>query len=136
MDRARGMVKTHTRVDTAVSVTHRATFALAMATQRLEMAAGGAADRIRSRPAMAGGSASHFERPTARRAHSHSAPRASPLGTPPLGLSCPKGVQLGGGPGHLPGDRGVVINLLSTKAFNPLILPPSGNLGPPPRTIV
>jgi len=67
VDSTRGMVRTHSTVDTAVSVTHSATFALAMATYRLEIAAGGAADRIKSPPAMAGGRASHLERPTARR---------------------------------------------------------------------
>jgi hypothetical protein len=39
-----------------------------------------------------------------------------------LGLSGPDRARLVGGPGHLPGERGVAIKLLPSNAFNPFHL--------------
>jgi len=47
---------------------------------------------------------------------------------PTLGTFLPRRRRVGGGPGHLPGDRGAVIKLPVSKAFDPFHLHPSRNL--------
>ena len=43
----------------------------------------------------------------------------SPPGTPPLGLSCQKGISRGGGPAHLPGERSMPAKMLSAHSGRP-----------------
>ena len=58
-----------------------------------------------------------------------------PFGAPPLGLSCPEGIGLGDRPVHLLGDRGVVIKLVISKAFDPFHMHPSRKPGHSPDSL-